>query len=74
MGWRSRSGGGAATPPHLPSLGSDPGAGARHSASLRSSHHKKLPEIADRPLNTLLPRMRDGSIHPEPYYVTINVV
>ena len=58
------------TPPHLPRLGVDNGG---HSASLRGNYHSKVPEIANQPLNTLLPILKDGTLHPEPYYITQNV-
>lgn len=72
-----RSGG---TPPHLPSLdrhdhrqnGHTSGSGS--GSGLRGSHHSRVPDIAARPLNTMLPLMVDGSEHPEPYFMTPNVV
>ena len=73
----SGGGGGSGTPPHLPSLdvdsrsGNGPPAG---SASLRGQYHNRVPEISNQPLNTLLPILKDGSLHPEPYYITQNVV
>ncbi len=39
----------------------------------RGSHHKRVPDISDRPFNTLLPVMKDGRNHPEPYYMTKTV-
>lgn len=67
------------TPPQLPSLDVDfPSgngvAGNAHSASLRGNYHNKVPEIANQPLHTLLPILKDGRVHPEPYYITQNVV
>ena len=44
------------------------------SASLRGKYHSKVPEISNQPLNTLLPILKDGAEHPQPYYVTPNVV
>jgi hypothetical protein len=29
-----------------------------------------VPDISDRPLNTLLPVMKGGKHHPEPFYAT----
>lgn len=69
---------------HLPSLevegnvagiaGSE-GLNGQPSASLRGKYHNKVPEIAGQPLNTLLPIFPDDSwTHPEPYYITQNVV
>ena len=45
-----------------------------HSASLRGNHHNRVPNIANQPLNTLLPILKDGWNHPDPYYITQNVV
>ena len=63
----------------LPSLAADSASsGGRngHSASLRGHYHSKIPEIAQQPLFTLLPVFKDGTgcHHPEPYYLTQNVV
>ena len=44
--------------------------GPSSSASLRGSHHSKVPDINNQQLNVLLPR----EDHPEPYYVTRNIV
>ena len=76
---RSRSQGGS-PPSSLPSIrsgggggsaGRSPGGGASSmSASLRGSHHSKVPDINNQQLNVLLPK----EDHPEPYYVTRNVV
>lgn len=62
------------TPPSLPSLDVDSTNGGVPSASLRGNYHNKVPEIANQPLHTLLPILKDGSLHPEPYYITQNVV
>ena len=69
---------------HLPSLDVDSaGSGGRsgghnghHSASLRGNYHNKVPDIAQQPLHTLLPIFKEGAgcQHPEPYYITQNVV
>ncbi len=60
---------------HLPSLDVEaPKNGGHHSASLRGNYHNKVPEIANQPLNTLLPVLKNGEIHPEPYYITQSVV
>ena len=61
------------TSPQLPSLGADV-ARPTPSASLRGKYHNKVPEIANQPLNTLLPQLKDDVVHPEPYYITQNVV
>ncbi len=74
---RSKSTG---SPPQLPSLGSDQGRingsnGEQQSTGwLRGSSHPKVPEITPQPLNTLLPVLKNGAIHPQPYYITQNVV
>ena len=66
---RGRSSGG--TPPHLKSMDQPPPPPhSPHSASLRGSHHRKVPDISDRPFNTMLPQTKTGEQHPEPYYVT----
>lgn len=45
------------------------------SASLRGNYHSRVPDISQQPLNTLLPMVKDGDIgHPDPYYITQNVV
>merc|ERR1712020_96729 len=36
--------------------------------------HPKVPEITNQPLNTMLPVLPNGAVHPEPYYITQNVV
>eukprot|EP00093_Oithona_nana_P010159 10159.XXX_239685_238314_1 [CDS] Oithona nana genome sequencing. len=71
---------------HLPSLevegsssgGTSEGLNGHPSASLRGKYHNKVPEIAAQPLNTLLPIFPDDNssctTHPEPYYITQNVV
>jgi len=42
------------------------------SGSLRGSRHARVPDISDRPLKTLLPQLSVD--HPEPFYVTQNIV
>ena len=44
------------------------------SASLRGQHHSRVPDISNQPLNTLLPILKYGYSHPDPYYITQNVV
>ena len=58
----------------LPSLDVETARNGGHSASLRGSYHNKVPEIANQPLNTLLPILKNGEQHPEPYYITQSVV
>lgn len=65
-----RSSGGVAK---IPSLGDVDTSGNAASASLRGNYHNKVPEISGA-LNTLMPVLKDGSLHPEPYYITQNVV
>ena len=61
--------------PQLPSLTAEPNPRmATPSASLRGKYHNKVPEIANQPLNTLLPLLKDNVVHPEPYYITQNIV
>ena len=66
------------SPPQLPSLGTtgqDPGNGENPpSAWLRGNAHPKVPEITNQPLNTMLPILPNGAKHPQPYYITQNVV
>ena len=66
------------SPPQLPSLGADQrssnGESTSTSAWLRGTAHPKVPEIANQPLNTLLPILPNGAVHPQPYYITQNVV
>lgn len=62
------------SPPQLPSLDVDNRNGGAASASLRGHQYNKVPEIANQPLNTLLPVLKSGAVHPEPYYITQNVV
>eukprot|EP00095_Tigriopus_kingsejongensis_P005959 maker-scaffold2255_size18018-snap-gene-0.8 protein:Tk05959 transcript:maker-scaffold2255_size18018-snap-gene-0.8-mRNA-1 annotation:"juvenile hormone esterase" len=69
---RDRSKSRERTPPHLPSL--DVEANGNHSASLRGSHHNRVPDIPNHPLNILLPELANGEEHPCPYFVTQNVV
>ena len=38
--------------------------------SLRGATHAKIPDIANQPLNTLLPITRDDVPHSQPYYIT----
>ena len=38
--------------------------------SLRGANHAKIPDIANQPLNTLLPITRDEVAHSQPYYIT----
>ena len=40
------------------------------SPSLRGSKHSKIPDIANQPLNTLLPATKDDSPHTHPFYLT----
>jgi hypothetical protein len=68
----SRSHGG--TTPSLPRLETGGTNSKTPSASLRGKYHKKVPEISNQPLNTLLPILKDGVEHPQPYYITQNVV
>ena len=71
-----RSGGSNGSGGQLPSLEYESN-GHHHgptSASLRGAAHNKVPEIANQPLHTLLPILPDGEEHPEPYYITQNVV
>ena len=65
---------GGGTTPSLPRLSAGGNASKTPSASLRGKFHKKVPEISNQPLNTLLPILKDGAEHPQPYYITQNVV
>ncbi|XP_059092890.1 uncharacterized protein LOC131888121 [Tigriopus californicus] len=71
---RNRSKSRERTPPHLPSLDVETNGNGSHSASLRGSHHSRVPEIPNQPLNTLLPQLDNDTEHPLAYYVTQNVV
>jgi hypothetical protein len=63
------------TTPNLPRLSAGAGTSSQTpSASLRGKFHKKVPEISNQPLNTLLPILKNGAEHPQPYYITQNVV
>merc|ERR1711962_1545689 len=42
--------------------------------SLRGANHAKIPDIANQPLNTLLPITRDEVAHSQPYYITQSTV
>ena len=44
------------------------------SPSLRGSKHSKIPDIANQPLNTLLPCNKDDSPHSHPFYLTRTAV
>ncbi len=69
---RSRSHGGS-PPSSLPSLeprSKNGSASNPSSASLRGGHHRKVPDINGQQPDCLLP----SETHPEPYYVTTNVV
>ena len=44
------------------------------SPSLRGSKHSKIPDIANQPLNTLLPATKDDSPHSHPFYLTRTAV
>lgn len=68
---RSRS---TNSPPQLPSLGTEQNGNHPQSAWLRGSAHPKVPEITNQPLNTMLPILPNGAAHPQPYYITQNVV
>ena len=68
---RSRS---TNSPPQLPSLGTEQNGNHPQSAWLRGSAHPKVPEITNQPLNTMLPVLPNGAAHPQPYYITQNVV
>ena len=67
------------SPPQLPSLGTDQNGSngidnSQNTAWLRGSAHPKVPEITNQPLNTMLPILPNGTVHPQPYYITQNVV
>ena len=67
------------SPPQLPSLGTDQNGSngidnSQNTAWLRGGAHPKVPEITNQPLNTMLPILPNGAVHPQPYYITQNVV
>ena len=65
------------SPPQLPSLGTDKNGSNGdnpQSAWLRGNAHPKVPEITNQPLNTMLPVLPNAAVHPQPYYITQNVV
>ena len=61
------------SPPQLPSLGTEQN-GEQRSNWLRGNAHPKVPEITNQPLNTMLPVLPNGAVHPQPYYITQSIV